>query len=56
MVAHLMRFHLVLHLEGENSEMGSLLAEAYIFRVLVGQDLLMDKGFRKRENPKSTSY
>lgn len=35
--------HLLLHPEGENSELGSLRAEEYIFRVLVGQDLLMDK-------------
>lgn len=38
-----MPFHLLLHSEGENSELGSLRAEEYIFRVLVGQDLLMDK-------------
>lgn len=43
MIAHLMLFHLLLHPEGENSELGSLRAEEYIFRVLVGQDLLMTK-------------
>lgn len=53
MVAHLMRFHLLLHLEGENSELGSLLAEAHIFRVLVGRDLLMDKVSAKEKTQRA---
>lgn len=43
MVARLMRVRLLLYLEGENSKLGSLLADEYIFHVLLCQDLLMDK-------------
>lgn len=43
MVARLMRSGRLLHLEGEDSKLGSLLAVEYIFRVLLCQDLLTDK-------------
>lgn len=43
MVARLVRSGWLVHSEGENSKLGSLLAKEYIFRVLLCQDLLMDK-------------
>lgn len=38
-----MRVRLLLHLEGENSKLGRLFADEYIFHVQLCQDLLMDK-------------
>lgn len=43
MVARLIRVRLFLYLEGENSKLGSLLADEYILHVLLCQDVLMDK-------------
>lgn len=52
MVDHLRRVRLLLHLEEERSEWGSL-AKEYIFRVLLCQDLLMDKVSEKEKTQRA---
>lgn len=52
----LLRSGRLLHLEGENSKLGSLLVKEYIFRVLHCQDLLMDKVSEKVKNQRAQVY